>query len=105
MQSQKDEFLEMSLDEADPSQVVLAFVSDEMQRTVVDFLKQNMSTFAWTTADMKGIDPAITAHELNVVGTKIRTVDFRLNKETRKILIFQRSRISANTTRQAIRTQ
>ncbi|KAF3531420.1 hypothetical protein DY000_02039529 [Brassica cretica] len=35
------------------------------------------------------------------VGTKIRTVDFRLNKETRKALIFQRSWISANTTRQA----
>ncbi|KAF2576728.1 hypothetical protein F2Q70_00002774 [Brassica cretica] len=35
------------------------------------------------------------------VGTKIRTVDFRLNKETRKTLISQRSRISANTTRQA----
>ncbi|KAF2540749.1 hypothetical protein F2Q68_00030978 [Brassica cretica] len=31
----------------------------------------------------------------DVVGTKIRTVDFRLNKETRKTLISQRSRISA----------
>ncbi|KAG5407588.1 hypothetical protein IGI04_013707, partial [Brassica rapa subsp. trilocularis] len=30
-----------------------------------------------------------------VVGTEIRTVDFRLNKETRKTLISQRSRISA----------
>ncbi|KAF2573329.1 hypothetical protein F2Q70_00003098 [Brassica cretica] len=35
------------------------------------------------------------------VGTEIRTVDFRLNKETRKTLISQRSRISANTTCQA----
>ncbi|KAG2247486.1 hypothetical protein Bca52824_087114 [Brassica carinata] len=35
------------------------------------------------------------------VGTKIRTVDFRLHKETRKTLISQRSWISANTTRQA----
>ncbi|KAG5407194.1 hypothetical protein IGI04_013313, partial [Brassica rapa subsp. trilocularis] len=32
---------------------------------------------------------------LDTVGTKIRTVDFRLNKETRKTLIPQRSRISA----------
>ena len=39
------------------------------------------------------------------MGTEIRTVDFRLNKETRKTLISQRSRISANTTRQAIRTR
>ncbi|CAN7105327.1 unnamed protein product, partial [Brassica rapa subsp. narinosa] len=28
-------------------------------------------------------------------GTEIRTVDFRLNKETRKTIISQRSRISA----------
>ncbi|KAF3596549.1 hypothetical protein DY000_02022285 [Brassica cretica] len=39
------------------------------------------------------------------VGTEICTVDLRLNKETRKTLISQRSRISANTTRQAIKTQ
>ncbi|KAG5384467.1 hypothetical protein IGI04_035937 [Brassica rapa subsp. trilocularis] len=32
---------------------------------------------------------------LQTVGTEIRTVDFRLNKETRKTLISQRSRISA----------
>uniref|UniRef100_A0A0D3BCV6 Uncharacterized protein n=1 Tax=Brassica oleracea var. oleracea TaxID=109376 RepID=A0A0D3BCV6_BRAOL len=32
----------------------------------------------------------------NVVGTENRTVDFRLNKETRKTLISQRTRISAN---------
>ena len=40
-----------------------------------------------------------------IVGTEIRTVDFRLNKESRKTLISHRSRISANTTRQAIRKQ
>ena len=37
-----------------------------MQCAIIDFLKQNMSTFAWTTSDMKGINPAITSHELNV---------------------------------------
>ena len=42
---------------------------------------------------------------LNNVGTEIRIVDFHLNKESRRILISQRSRIPANTTRQAIRTQ
>ncbi|KAF3605713.1 hypothetical protein DY000_02047813 [Brassica cretica] len=40
-----------------------------------------------------------------LVGTEIRTVDFHLNKESRRTLISQRSRISANTTRQAIRTR
>ncbi|KAF3562485.1 hypothetical protein DY000_02014923 [Brassica cretica] len=47
----------------------------------------------------------LTWRTLMAVGTEIRTVDFRLNKETRKTLISQRSRISANTTRQEIRTQ
>ena len=37
-----------------------------MQRSILDFLKENVSTFAWSMADMKGIDPAITMHELNV---------------------------------------
>jgi len=37
-----------------------------MQRAIIDFLKENASTFAWATSDMKGINPAITSHELNV---------------------------------------
>ncbi|XP_056842923.1 uncharacterized protein LOC130495538 [Raphanus sativus] len=37
-----------------------------MQQKILEFLKQNLSTFAWTMSDMKGIDPAITTHELNV---------------------------------------
>ncbi|KAF2549706.1 hypothetical protein F2Q68_00035341 [Brassica cretica] len=40
-----------------------------------------------------------------VVGTEIHTLDFRLNKESRRTLISKRSRISANTTRQTIRTR
>ena len=27
---------------------------------------ENASTFAWTTSDMKGIDPTVASHELNV---------------------------------------
>ncbi|KAG5384944.1 hypothetical protein IGI04_036414 [Brassica rapa subsp. trilocularis] len=46
-----------------------------------------------------------STHISMFVGTEIHTVDFRLNKETRKTLISQRSRISANTTRPAIRTR
>ncbi|XP_013588985.1 PREDICTED: uncharacterized protein LOC106297252 [Brassica oleracea var. oleracea] len=68
IQPQKDEILEVTLDDSDQSKVVRvgAFLSEEMQRAIIDFLKQNASTFAWTTADMKRIDPAITSHELNV---------------------------------------
>lgn len=65
---QKEEVLEVPVDESDPSKVlrVGAYLSDEMQRTITDFLKQNLSTFAWSMTDMKGIDPSITTHELNV---------------------------------------
>ncbi|WZZ71342.1 hypothetical protein YC2023_082712 [Brassica napus] len=37
-----------------------------MQSQVISFLRANASTFAWTTSDMKGIDPAVASHELNV---------------------------------------
>uniref|UniRef100_M4FER4 Uncharacterized protein n=1 Tax=Brassica campestris TaxID=3711 RepID=M4FER4_BRACM len=39
------------------------------------------------------------------VGTKIRTVDFHLNKESRRTLVSKRSRISVIATRQVIRTR
>ncbi|XP_056854536.1 uncharacterized protein LOC130503993 [Raphanus sativus] len=65
---QKEEVLEVPVDESDPSKSVRvgAFLPDEMQQKILEFLKQNLSTFAWTMSDMKGIDPAITTHELNV---------------------------------------
>ncbi|XP_013632991.1 PREDICTED: uncharacterized protein LOC106338596 [Brassica oleracea var. oleracea] len=37
-----------------------------MQQSILNFLRKNVSTFAWSMADMKGIDPTITTHELNV---------------------------------------
>ncbi|KAF3595099.1 hypothetical protein DY000_02023342 [Brassica cretica] len=45
------------------------------------------------------LDRVLEAQQRKTVGTEIRTVDFRLNKESRRTLISQRSRISANTTR------
>ena len=68
IQPQKDEILEVTIDDSDKSKVVRvgAFLSEEMQRAIVDFLKKNASTFAWTTSDMKRINPAITSHKLNV---------------------------------------
>lgn len=65
---QKEEIREVPIDEADVSKVVRigAYLSDEMQSLIISFLKENASTFAWVTSDMKGIDPAVTSHELNV---------------------------------------
>ncbi|XP_013639584.1 PREDICTED: uncharacterized protein LOC106344824 [Brassica oleracea var. oleracea] len=65
---QKEEIHEVPIDGADPSKVVRigAYLSDDLQSLIISFLKENASTFAWVTSDMKGIDPAITSHELNV---------------------------------------
>ncbi|XP_013589574.1 PREDICTED: uncharacterized protein LOC106298015 [Brassica oleracea var. oleracea] len=65
---QKEEILEVPIDEADPSKVVRigTYLYDDMQSLIISFLKENASTFAWVTTDMKGIGPAITSHELNV---------------------------------------
>ena len=65
---QKEEVLELPIDDTDPSQTarIGAYLSEDMQQSILDFLKKNISTFAWFMADMKGIDSAITTHELNV---------------------------------------
>jgi len=38
----------------------------ELQNELVNFLRQNAATFAWSVEDMPGIDSAVTCHELNV---------------------------------------
>ncbi|KAF8088713.1 hypothetical protein N665_0532s0073 [Sinapis alba] len=50
-----------------PSKIVSvgAYFSDKLQKEIITFLKRHASTFPWKTADMKGIDPTIVAHELN----------------------------------------
>ena len=64
----KEEILEVTIDEHDPSKKVRVspYLSDEIKNQIIAFLKVNISTFPWSTNDMKGIDPNITTHELNV---------------------------------------
>ncbi|XP_056854988.1 uncharacterized protein LOC130509719 [Raphanus sativus] len=38
----------------------------ETKKELIDFLKSNVKTFAWSTNDMKGIDPNVTTHKLKV---------------------------------------
>ncbi|XP_013601250.1 PREDICTED: uncharacterized protein LOC106308656 [Brassica oleracea var. oleracea] len=66
--SQESKVLELPIEDTDPSRTarIGAYLSEDMQQSVLNFLKMNVSTFAWSMADMKGIDPAITTHELNV---------------------------------------
>ena len=67
IQPQKYEIIEVAIVDSDESKVVRvgAFLSEEMQQAIIDFLRKNTSTFAWTTSNMNGINPAITSHELN----------------------------------------
>ncbi|XP_013725779.1 uncharacterized protein LOC106429577 [Brassica napus] len=66
--SQESEVLELPIDDTDLSRTarIGAYLSEDIQQSVFNFLKKNVSTFAWSMADVKGIDPAITTHELNV---------------------------------------
>ncbi|RVW90564.1 Transposon Tf2-12 polyprotein [Vitis vinifera] len=51
-------------------------------------LKQNYDIFAWTHSDMKGIDPSITSHKLNVLPTArpIRQKVRRFHPDRQKII-------------------
>ena len=57
---QKEEVLELPIDATDPSRTarIGADLSEDMQQSILDFLKNNIFTFAWSMSDMKGIDPA-----------------------------------------------
>ncbi|WZZ14764.1 uncharacterized protein LOC125578131 [Brassica napus] len=65
---QKEEVREVAIDESDPTKIIRVgvYLSDDICSRIVSFIKDNASTFAWKTSDMKGIDPAVTSHELHV---------------------------------------
>ncbi|XP_056860130.1 uncharacterized protein LOC130508574, partial [Raphanus sativus] len=41
-------------------------IGQKTKKELIDFLKSNVKTFAWSTNDMKGIDPNVTTHKLKV---------------------------------------
>lgn len=43
-----------------------AELSKSIKDVLIQFLRSNISTFAWSIDDLKGIDPNDTCHELNV---------------------------------------
>ncbi|XP_048628323.1 uncharacterized protein LOC125597842 [Brassica napus] len=65
---QKEEVREVAIDESDPTKIIRVgvYLSDDLCSKIISFIKDNASTFAWKTSDMKGIDPAVTSHELHV---------------------------------------
>ncbi|CAA7016405.1 unnamed protein product [Microthlaspi erraticum] len=62
---------EVNIDESRPERCVGigGDLDEKIREQLVILLKQNVHLFAWSMADMKGIDPAITSHELNVDST------------------------------------
>uniref|UniRef100_A0A1J3HXG1 Retrovirus-related Pol polyprotein from transposon opus n=1 Tax=Noccaea caerulescens TaxID=107243 RepID=A0A1J3HXG1_NOCCA len=57
-----------NIDPSDPTRCVGigTEISADLRGELLIFLHQNASTFAWSTEDMVGINPAIANHELNV---------------------------------------
>ena len=41
-------------------------LQEELKQELVRFLRNNRDVFAWTAADMPGIDPSFMTHKLNV---------------------------------------
>ena len=43
-----------------------ALLPKDLKQKLVEFLRNNRDVFAWTAADMPGIDPLFMTHKLNV---------------------------------------
>ena len=53
-------------EEPDKITYVRALLQEDLKEEVVKFLRNNCNVFAWTAADMLGIDPLFMTHKLNV---------------------------------------
>ncbi|KAF8094460.1 hypothetical protein N665_0362s0003 [Sinapis alba] len=64
----KEETIQVGIDAENPDRTVGigSKLSNDLVTKLTAFLRANKSTFAWKMANMPGIDPAVTAHRLNV---------------------------------------
>jgi len=53
-------------DKPDRKVQIGATLSSERKEALIELLRRNKESFAWSAADMRGIDPSIIYHELNV---------------------------------------
>ncbi|KAG7567917.1 Reverse transcriptase domain [Arabidopsis thaliana x Arabidopsis arenosa] len=67
-QKEDDVVIEVVLEEDKPDRKVRigATLTDEIKEALIELLRRNKMSFAWSAADMPGIDPSIICHELNV---------------------------------------
>ncbi|KAG7588583.1 Ribonuclease H domain [Arabidopsis suecica] len=63
-----DVVIEVVLEEDKPDRQVRigATLTGEIKEALVELLRKNKTSFAWSAADMPGIDPSIICHKLNV---------------------------------------
>ncbi|KAG7532870.1 Ribonuclease H domain [Arabidopsis thaliana x Arabidopsis arenosa] len=67
-QKEDDVVIEVVLEEDKPDRKVRIGVTltGEIKEALIELLKKNKTSFAWSAADMPGIDPSIICHKLNV---------------------------------------
>jgi len=56
----------LEADKLDQKVRIGATLSGEVKEALIELLKRNKKLFAWSAADMPGIDPNIICHELKV---------------------------------------
>ncbi|KAG7564374.1 Integrase catalytic core [Arabidopsis suecica] len=63
-----DVVIEVVLEEDKPDRKVRigATLTGKIKEALIELLRKNKTSFAWSAADMPGIDPSIICHELNV---------------------------------------
>ncbi|XP_048622678.1 uncharacterized protein LOC106393842 [Brassica napus] len=67
--SQESEILELPIDDADQSHTVRvgAYLSEEMQQSILNFFRKNVSTFAWSKAVNEEVDKLLGAGSITEV--------------------------------------
>ena len=63
-----EDLIPIPLDPEDPTKVTYigASLQGPSKEKLTKFLQENSDVFAWTAADMPGIDPQLITHKLNV---------------------------------------
>ena len=62
------ESIVLNEDEPEKTVQVGKALEQGIKEELIDFLRRRQSVFAWSHADMPGIDPEIMTHKLNVDG-------------------------------------
>ncbi|KAG7583597.1 Ribonuclease H domain [Arabidopsis suecica] len=68
MKKEDDVVIEVVLEEDEPDRKVRigATLTGEIKEALIELLRKNKTSFAWSAADMPGIDSSIICHKLNV---------------------------------------